>query len=58
MAELLAGMTTLSLFLGWRLYITSAKLRVASVMLRAVMDGDLVITPTEDGFDLEVKRNG
>lgn len=58
MVELTTAFAVLSLFLGWRLYITSAKLRVASVMLRAVMEGDLVITPTEDGFDLEVKRNG
>ena len=57
MTELLAGMTTLSLFLAWRLQVTSSKLRVASVMLKAVMNGDVVITPTEDGFDVEVKRN-
>ena len=58
MTELLAGMATLSLFLAWRLHVTSSKLRVASAMLKAVMDGVVVITPTEDGFDLEVKRNG
>lgn len=57
MVELTTAFAVLSLFLGWRLYITSAKLKVASVMLKGVMDGDIVITPTEDGFDLEIKRN-
>lgn len=57
MVELTTAFAVLSMFLGWRLYVTSAKLRVASVMLRAVMEGHVVITPTEDGFDLEVKKN-
>lgn len=58
MVELATALAVLSLFLGWRLFVISAKLKVASVMLRAVMDGDVVITPTKDGFELEIKRNG
>ena len=57
MVELTTAFAVLSLFLGWRLFVVSAKLRIASVMLKGVMDGDIVITPTEDGFDLEIKRN-
>lgn len=57
MAELAAGFATLSLFLGWRLHVIGKKLWMANAMLKGIMSGKVVITPTEDGFELEIKEN-
>lgn len=58
MVELTTAFAVLSMFLGWRLYIVSTKLWVANTMLKGIMSGQVVVTPTDDGFELEVKKNG
>lgn len=57
MLELAAGFATLSLFLAWRLYVSSMKRHMMEVMLRAVIEGKVEIRRTEDGFEMEVKSN-
>lgn len=57
MAELSAGLATLSLFLAWRLYVVSTRLIMANHMLKGIMMGKVVITQTEDGVEMEIKEN-
>ena len=57
MVELSAGLATLSLFLAWRLYVVNARLIVANHMLISMIDGKVSVTRTEDGIELEIKRN-
>jgi hypothetical protein len=57
MAELSAGLATLSLFLAWRLYVVSTRLIMANHMLMGMIDGKVSVTRTEDGIELEIKRN-
>lgn len=54
MIEVLAGVTTLSLFLAWRLYVVSHRLKVADVLLRAIVSGKVEVQQTDDGFQLKV----
>lgn len=57
MIELAAGFATLSLFLAWRLYVSSTRQRMMELMLRAVIEGRVEIRRTEDGVEMEVKGN-
>lgn len=57
MVELTTAFAVLSLFLGWRLYVVTAKLMVANRMLKGILIGEVVVTQTKDGFELEVKSN-
>ena len=58
MAELTAGFATLSLFLGWRLYVANKTVFVLTKMFAAMVDGELEIRKTEDGIEMEIKTNG
>jgi hypothetical protein len=58
MVELAAGFATLSVYLSWRLYVVSKKFYMAEVMLRGIVAGEVVITRTEGGFEMEFKKNG
>lgn len=57
MVELSAGLATLSLFLAWRLYVVNTRLVMANHMLISMIDGKVSVTRTEDGIELEIKRN-
>lgn len=57
MVELTTAFAVLSLFLGWRLYAVTTKLMVANRMLKGILIGEVVVTQTKDGFELEVKSN-
>lgn len=60
MIEVLAGVTTLSLFLAWRLYVVSQRYKVADILLRGIVSGKVEVQRTDDGFKLKVleKNNG
>jgi hypothetical protein len=61
MTEIAAGLGTLTLFLMWRLFTTSRRAFIAETMLKAIIDGKVVITKTKDGIELEItteKQNG
>lgn len=57
MIELTTAFAVLSLFLGWRLYVVSTRLIMANHMLMSMIDGKVSVTRTEDGIELEIKRN-
>lgn len=57
MIELTTAFAVLSLFLGWRLYVVNTRLVMANHMLMGMIDGKVNVTRTEDGFNLEIKRN-
>lgn len=57
MIEVLAGVTTLSLFLAWRLYVVSHRLKMADVLLRGIVSGKVEVQQTDDGFQLKVVEN-
>ena len=61
MTEIAAGLGTLTLFLMWRLFTTSRRAFIAETMLKAIIDGKVVITKTKNGVELEItteKQNG
>ena len=57
MVELTTAFAVLSLFLGWRLYVVNTRLVMANHMLMGIIDGKVSVTRTEDGIELEIKRN-
>jgi hypothetical protein len=57
MAELAAGFATLSAFFGWRLFVVSRRFWVVDTMLKGILEGEVVIRKTEDGIELEMRRN-
>lgn len=57
MVEIATGLACLSLFLLWRLYMVSSKLSVANRMLIGILRGEVVVTQTEDGFEMEIKKS-
>lgn len=57
MVELATALGVLSMFLGWRLFIVSERLWVANRMLRGILLGEVILTKTEDGFEMEVKQH-
>ena len=57
MVELTTVFAVLSLFLGWRLYVVNTRLVMANHMLISMIDGKVSVTRTEDGIELEIKRN-
>jgi hypothetical protein len=54
MIEVLAGITTLSLFLAWRLYVVSHRLKMADVLLRAIVSGKVEVEQTDNGFKVKI----
>ena len=57
MAEITAISVTLSLFLGWRLYVVKKHASVMVRMCAAMVDGKVEIRRTENGIEMEIKEN-
>ena len=57
MAEIAAGLATLSAFLGWRLFVVSKKFWVVDTMIRGILSGEVVIRRTNDSIELEMRRD-
>ena len=57
MIEVLAGVTTLSLFLAWRLYVVSHRYKMADVLLRGIVSGKVEVQATDDGFKVKIVEN-
>lgn len=57
MIEVLAGVTTVSLFLAWRLYVVSHRLQMAEVLLRGIVSGKVEVQATDDGFKVKILEN-
>lgn len=57
MAEIAAGLATLSAFLGWRLFVVSKKFWVVNTMIQGILSGELVIRRTNDSIELEMRRD-
>ena len=58
MVELTTMFATLSLVLAWRLYVVSRNLSMADTLIRGILAGEVLLTHTEDGVEMEIKDNG